>query len=458
MKKKALILLFFTSCNSNFKAPEVALNDTFITQTASLDEKAFNARYWENLNDPTLNRLVELVEEKNYTYLQAQEKINELRAQYKFQNSQLFPQISGGQSLRRERDTQTLTFSQFTGNVYQTIYQLGFDMVWELDFFGAQMMAKKGAYFSLASQVENSRYVKISLIAELVLNYVNLRNFQALIQVYENQVKVLEEIQKLAANRYNIGLKDKTDTLLDQARVLEKKALIEKTKQDVDKLIYLITKLTGQFPQAEVDNLKKEAFFEDSLPLIYPNLPSTLVLNRPDVASARFKLFTQQALLKKAYRDFFPQFNITSAFGTLTNFPNYIFSPSSLQWDIMPGFNLTLIDFGALIAQKNAAKSQEKQALYEYENSLVNAFSEIETALSGVKNTDMQIGELEKEKASLREKSIDFEKRYSLGVINKSPFLESYLEELYLKEALLNASNNRIGFAISFYKAVGVVP
>lgn len=458
MKKKIWIVLFLTSCNSSFKAPEVALNNTFITHEATFDEQTFNARYWENLNDSTLNRLVELVEEKNYTYLQAKEKINQLRAQYKLQNAQLFPQISGGQSLRRERDTQTLTFSQFTGNVYQSLYQIGFDMVWELDFFGAQMMAKKGAYFSLASQIENSKYVKISLIAELVLNYVNLRNFQALIQVYEKQVEVLEEIQTLASNRYTIGLKDKTDTLLDQARVLDKKALIEKTKQDVDRLIYLITQLTGQFPQAEIDHLKKESFFEGALPLIYPDLPSTLVLNRPDVAQARLKLFSQQALLKKAYRDFFPKFNLTGSFGTLTNFPNYIFSPSSLQWDIMPGFNLTLIDFGALIAQKNAAKSEEKQAVYAYENTLINAFSEIETALSGVKNTNSQIGELEKEQLALKEKSLDFEKRYERGIIPKSPYLESYLEELYLKESLLNAANHRIGFAISFYKAVGVVP
>jgi NodT family efflux transporter outer membrane factor (OMF) lipoprotein len=456
MKKPLYLLIVLAGCRGAYKAPDVAMSGQFITQEATLNYKSFQPRFWELLNDPTLNRLAGLVESSNFDILQAKEQIAQLRAQYRFQTSQLFPQIGAFGSTRRERDTQTLTYSQFTGTVLQSIYQLGFDASWEVDLFGVQLAAKQGAFFTMMSQVEQAALIKLSFVSELVLQYVNLRHFQALVRTYTEELKVLEEIQDLSQNRFGSGLNDQTTALLNLSRIQDKQAQIEKTAADIDKLIFLITQLTGKFPEAEYQSLKQASCLEGEIPLIYPDIPSDIVLARPDVAAARYQLFAAQAALKKAYRDFFPQFNITSAYGVLSNFPQVLFKKPSLQWDIMPGFNVTLIDFGALIAEKNAAKSGEKQALYAYENSLVKAFSEIETALSGVKATNLQVKSLEEELITLKEKTADFSERFKVGLIEKTQVLESYLEELYLEELILKAVNDRYGFVISFYKAIGV--
>lgn len=456
MKKCLALLLFLAGCRGPYKAPDIALSDTFLSQSADKDFEKFNPKFWEAMEDEYLNQLVSYTKEHNFDALVAEEKIRELRAAYRFQNTQLFPQIGGQGSVRRERDTQTLTFSQFTGNIFQTIYTMGFDASWELDFFGAQQAAKKSAFFQMMSQAEKSSYVLLTVISELVLQYVNLRTAQSLIKNYHDELDVLDEIQKLSNNRFEAGLNDQTKELLNLARVQEKKALIEKTQADLEKLVFLVTRLTGQFPESEYQKLHEMQELKAYLPLIYQTMPSQIVLNRPDVSEARYNLFSAQAKLRKAYRDFFPQFSITSFFGVVSNFPNLWFKKQSLQWDVMPGFNVTLIDFGALIAQKNVAKSSEKQALYMYENRLVVAFSEIETALAGVKATNEQIAYLEKELLTLREKTLDFQERFKSGLIDKMPFLESKLEEYLLNERLIEAINARYGFSIAFYKALGV--
>jgi NodT family efflux transporter outer membrane factor (OMF) lipoprotein len=457
MKKAWISLLFLAGCKGGYHAPDSELPHSFINSEAcTFNEKAFNPRFWEQLNDPLINYLAHLVEEKNFDLLTAQSKIQELRAQYRFQTSQLFPQISGTGAIRRERDTQTLTFSRFTGFVFQTFYETGFDTTWEIDLFGVQKAAKQSAFFSMMSQVEQTAYLKLTVVSEVVLQYVNLRTMQSLNHIYEKELDVLSEITALSQDRFISGLNNQITDLTNKARIEDKKALIGKIQGDIDKLIYLVTQLTGQFPDSEYQLLKTYERLKADISLIYNDIPSNIILNRPDVSSARFKLFSQQALLKKAYRDFFPQFNITNAYGVLSNFPNLTFKKPSLQWDIMPGFNVTLIDFGALVAQKNVAKAQEKEALFSYEGSLVNAFTEVETALSQAKAADDQIGFLEKELSVLKQRTADYKERFRAGLIEKTSYLEAYLEQLIIEESLIHAINSRYGFAISFYKALGV--
>lgn len=457
MKKLIVSVVLLSACSNQYKAKDVAISDAFITQVATLDDKSFNPCYWKVLEDPTLDRLVDLVCSQNFSYLSALEKINQLRANYGLEKSKLFPKIEASGFAIRSRNSRTSTFfSNPNGPAYSNLYAIGFDSSWELDFFGAQLAAKQSAFFTVMTQIEKAAYMELSLISELVMQYVSLRTSQALLELYQDQISTLNEISNLSESRFTTGLNDQTKTLLNISRIEDKQGLYEQTKQDVDSLIYSLTKLTGQFPDKEFQTLTSFKELRVDIPLIYPDIPSSLVLNRPDVKQARYNLFAAQASLKKAYRDFFPKFNLTSLWGFVSNSSSQLFKSKSIQWDVIPGFNLTLIDFGALISAKNAAKSVEKQAMYDYEYSLINAFSELETALSGVKYSDLEIQAYEKQILCLQEKTLDFKDRFQAGLIEKSEYLESKLEELIAKEKLIGAIKSRYSYAISFYKALGV--
>lgn len=457
MKKLWLCVVCFTSCGKPYKAPDVALSETFLTQAASLNHTEFNPCYWKLLQDPTLDRLVELVSSHNYSYLAAYEKITQLRANYGLEKSKLYPTIKGTGFAVRNRNSQTSTvFFDPKGATYGNLYGIGFDSKWELDLFGSQLASKQSAFFTMMTQVEKAAYMKLSLISELVIQYIFLRTEQALIKLYEQQIEVLQEIEGLSNTRFTSGLNDQTTALSCLARIQDKKALREKTEAFVSGMIFSLTKLTGQFPDKEYQQLSAFKALKTEIPLIYPELPSTIILNRPDVKQARYSLFAAQASLKKAYRDFFPQFNLTSLWGVVSNYSNQLFKSKSIQWDIIPGFNVTLIDFGALICAKNAAKSVEKQALYTYQESLVNAFSEIETALAGIKGVDLEIKAYQQELQVLELKTAEFQERYKAGLNEKGVYLESFLEQLVVQEALIAAIKLRYSYAIGFYKALGV--
>lgn len=457
MKKLWLCLVFLTSCGKPYKAPDVAMSEAFLTDTASFNQKQFNPCYWKILEDPTLDRLVDLVSSHNYSYLAAVEKINQLRANYGLEKSKLYPTIKGTGFSVRSRNSQTSSFFfDPKGATYGNLYGMGFDSSWEIDLFGSQLAAKQSAFFTMMTQVEKTAYMKLSLVSELVMQYVFLRTDQALIKLYEQEIAVLQEIANLSTHRFTSGLNDQTRSLSNLARMQDKKALCEKTQAFVSALIFSLTKLTGQFPDKEYEELLIFKNLKVDIPLIYPEVPSTIVLNRPDVKQARYGLFAAQASLKKAYRDFFPQFNLTSLWGFVSNYSNQLFKSKSIQWDIIPGFNVTLIDFGALISAKNAAKSVEKQALYAYEESLINAFAEIETALAGVKAVNLEIKAYEEELEALKVKTAEFKERFNVGLNEKGAYLESFLEELLVQEELIAAIKLRYSYAIGFYKALGV--
>jgi NodT family efflux transporter outer membrane factor (OMF) lipoprotein len=459
MKKAWLLLALLSSCGGPYKAKDVAISDAFINPIALRDSKNFNPCFWQILEDTTLNRLVDLVVSQNFSYLASVEKINQMRAMYSLEKSKLYPTIRGTGFTARTRNSRTSNFfSNPNGPPYGNLYGLGFDASWELDLFGSQLAAKQSAFFNVMTQVEKASYMKLSLISELVMQYISLRSNQAQIKLYQTQINILKSLEAISNSRFTSGLNDQTNTLSNLARIQDKQALVEKMQTEVSSLIFSITKLTGQFPDKEYEELSQFKELKVDLPLIYPDLPSELILHRPDVKQARFNLFSKQAALKKAYRDFFPNFSLSSLWGFVSNYSNQLLKSKSIEWAIIPGFNVTLIDFGALISAKNSAKSEEKQALLAYEDTLIEAFSEIETALAGVKFSDQEIKAYGQELAYLEEKSLEIKQRFSAGLIDKSKYLESYLEELLLQENLINAIKSRYNYAISFYKALGVVP
>ena len=132
------------------------------------------------------------------------------------------------------------------------------------------------------------------------MHYIQLRSEQALVDAYKKELESLKELEKLSSERFTTGLVDQNVTLLNMARYQEKEALIQKKQADIDKLIFFISRLTGQFPDKEYELLSQFKPLNASLPIIHENIPSQIVLSRPDVAATRYELFSAQALLKKA--------------------------------------------------------------------------------------------------------------------------------------------------------------
>ncbi|MFT7442161.1 MAG: multidrug efflux system outer membrane protein, partial [Maribacter sp.] len=175
----------------------------------------------------------------------------------------------------------------------------------------------------------------------------------------------------------------------------------QKIVETENKLNFLI----GRYPQ----NIKRNSdnFIEEKIAFIHTGIPSQLLENRPDIKRAEFELSAAKLNTKIAKANFYPSFEIKAGLGLQAFKPQFLTStPESFMYSLMGDIVGPLINKNAIKAAYNNANSQQLQAIYEYEKTILNAFIEVENQLSNSSNLQKSYDLKQKQVQALKE-SID---------------------------------------------------
>jgi len=182
------------------------------------------ASWWLTLDDPTLTSLVERAIESNLDLHQARNRVREARARRGISEADRFPTIDATGSAKWRRT------SEETGSgTERDLYAAGFDAGWELDLFGGIRRSIEAAEADLGASEEQLRDVLVTLVAEVALNYVEVRSFQARLSTARANCDAQEETYNLVRSRFEAGLTSQLD--VEQA-----KANLESTRSQIPTL------------------------------------------------------------------------------------------------------------------------------------------------------------------------------------------------------------------------------
>jgi len=160
--------------------------------TAEAQDPQMLAKWWTTLNDPVLSGLIERAVANNQDIKKVRAKIREQRARRNISNAGLLPTIdASGSSTRRKSSEET------SGGKETDFYSAGFDAGWELDMFGGTRRLVEASTADLQASREDLRDVLVSLLAEVALNYAEVRSFQARIEVAEKNLNIQDETYQL---------------------------------------------------------------------------------------------------------------------------------------------------------------------------------------------------------------------------------------------------------------------
>jgi outer membrane protein, multidrug efflux system len=384
-----VVFLFLTACNlaPKYSRPEI---DMPLSWRIESDEGSTlaNVDWWTSLEDPVLNSLILTALENNKDLQIAIWRVKEFYGQYQVARSPLFPQIELGASALRERiptNVSELSIGSDSGqfplsfNPINSEYALNFSLSYEIDFWGEVRNASYAAYSQYLAQIENRRVVILTLVGAVAQGYVFLRQLDLQYQISQKTLESRRESLDIARDRFEGGVTSEIE--VSQAESVFEQALAQTKiyERQIAEQENLICLLLGQSPAPITRGKSIDQLF---LPKEIPaGLPSDLLVRRPDILRAELNLIAANATIGVARAAFFPQVSLTSLYGWESLELKELFSKGARTWQLGANLLQQIFTGWKLTGELNIAKAQKEELVYQYEQTILNALREVDSAL-----------------------------------------------------------------------------
>ena len=451
MRRLALAVLsaLLISCamGPDYTRPGVSTPESF-RMAGKEGESIANLPWWKLLRDEELQKLVRIALNENKDLKQAVASVEEFQARLFIARTDFAPQLSAtgnAPSLGR------LTIVNIPGFPTPSSYYVQGNLSWELDFWGRVRRENEAARADLFAREENRRAVVLQLVSSVAQAYFDLRQLDMQLDIARRTLQSWEESVKIAQARLRQGLIPKLD--LDQfeaerANAAARTAELERQMvQKENELSVLLGRNPVQIPRGR---LLTEQVMPPEVPA---GLPSELLQRRPDILQVEQQLAAATARIGVAKAERFPKITLTGLLGVaspqLSSLGSGDFGVAGLGLT-GPLFNAQILGF-----QQQAAEAQARQAVAQYEQTILVAFREVEDALVAVRKTRDQTLAQEEQVTALRSALHLAELRYKGGISN-------YLDVLTSKRSLFDAelsltATRRLHLVsvVQLYKALG---
>ena len=430
----------------DFQKPVIETPDKF-RQVDAEAEIMVNLKWWELFNDPVLNALVVVALSDNKDVKIAASRIEEARASLGFTKAEAYPRLD----IEAEASRGNLAGRTLMG-APDNIYYIAPVVSWEIDFWGKFRRATEAARAELMASEYSLRTVQISLISEVVSTYFLLLDYHQRLGIsrhtLNSRIDSLEIIQK----RFDKGIIPEID--LNQAQIQKEiaAAAIPVQERLISRTENTISILLGRFPREIKSGID---LYNQTIPPDIPvGLPSSLLERRPDIVRAERLLAAQTARIGVAQALRLPSISLTGILGLASNELSTLTS-NDAAWSVSAGLFGPIFNFSQDKLRVEVERERTKQALYNYENTVLLAFREVEDALNEIHTYKKQISAVERKSIAAKNAAFLSKMRYDKGFTS---FLEVLDTERTLFAVELELSELKQQFYnayVKLYKALG---
>jgi NodT family efflux transporter outer membrane factor (OMF) lipoprotein len=451
----ALALLFFSGCKvgHRYHRPNIPVPDKFAQQLQASD-KADLANWWTFFQDPYLNTLIEKALANNYDMRIAIEKIKEMRAIYRIQNAKLFPEVDGTAVATGNALSNKTLIDSYLPKTHFAYFQLGFDAIWEMDFWGKQQSARDGAYAEYQAGIENMRDVYIILLGDVAKTYIDIRTLQKKIDLTQQQIDINTKLLFLTKDRLQSGVASEIPDTEQQAALDDSKSQLVLLQTSFKQAVNQMAVLLGENPEQFVLQPGKHTVPESKKTLGI-GLPSELLRRRPDIRKAESLLTAAVEYVGQAIADWFPSFSLLGSIGTQVNKIPNLFTNGSISWSIGPSLRLPILTFGRIKFNVQAKKSAQQQALLAYGQSVVTALGDVENSLVAYFNEKDRKNIIEEKLFAVTRERDLVSSLFQSGLDNQTDYLQAEKNRIAAELTLTDVKQSVSTALVSVYKALG---
>jgi multidrug efflux system outer membrane protein len=470
-KNSRLAIIFFLALMSqscgvpslNIKKPNATLPEHFSNATTETHNTA--EVNWKNFfEDPYLSDLIDVAIVNNKEVNILLQRISIAENEVQARKGEYLPFVVFGASSEIEKVGQYTRNGAVEENLdikegksfpkYLGSHQLGLYASWELDVWKKLRNSTKVAFMEQLASIEGKNFLVTNLVAEIANLYYELSaldnqldNLQQNILIQENALETSKQLQQYARTTSLAVKRFEAEVRKNQS---ESYVIKQKITEVENKLNFLLGRTPRPIQRAS------KAFMETKTKMVETGIPSQLLQNRPDIRKAELELAASGLNISVAKANFYPSFSIRAGLGLEAFNPKYLLNtPESLAVSFAGDMMAPLINKNAIISQYKNANSLQIQAAYDYEQTIINAYSEVSNQLSNIENLEKNY-QLKSNQVEALTQSIDVANQLFQSA--RADYLEVLLtqrESLEAKKELIETKKKQISAMVNLYRALG---
>jgi NodT family efflux transporter outer membrane factor (OMF) lipoprotein len=351
------------------------------------------AVWWTQFEDEQLTGLVQRSLDANLTLAAAAARVEETLALRGVAAGERVPSVNGTAGLFERRLSDAS--GGVDGNRDFTFSSVGIDASWELDLWGRIRRTVEAADATAQAGLEDFRGVRASIAAQVVVNYLRLRELQLRQQLAEENIARQQETLTLTQGRFDAGLVPKLDVEQAALNLARTEAVLPRLRQSEAETLRALEILSGNQPGALMQELgaHREVPLPESSNL--RDLPANIIRRRPDLRSAEQQLLAAAARVGVARAELYPRISLTGSFAWEARDGGDLFGGDSLGYSVGPGLLMPVFQGGRLRSQVDAAEARATQAELSYRQQVLEALGEVENALTAYQQEQIRLGKLQ---------------------------------------------------------------
>jgi NodT family efflux transporter outer membrane factor (OMF) lipoprotein len=468
-----------------YRRPPAPLADRWIQSDDPDVQNRHLQDWWRVFQDPALDSLTETAYRQNLNLRVLGTRVLEARAQQAIAAGSILPQLQemNGAYSRTALSkniannpmaiAQTLgpslvtagsplpPFSPLFGNWYSQ-WGGGFNLNWELDFWGRFRRTIESASANLDASVENFDAAMVTLLADVATNYVQFRVAQQRIKIVRENVRVQEGVLALVEQQFKVGINKVTELDVDQA-----KTVLEQTRSAAPALQIVqgqandvLCILLGVPPHDLEPELGPPPELDTNpVPLmptwVAAGIPADLLRRRPDIRGAERQVAAQSAQIGVAEADLYPAIFVNGTIGLESESLNALFRKQSFFGSITPNFRWNILNYGRIANNVRLQQARTEELVTSYQNQVLTAAQQVQTALRGFLRSREQAEFLARSvRAAVAATQVGV-KQYRGGVVPFNTVFNLETTQVNQQDQLAIAQGNIALNLIAVYRALG---
>lgn len=447
----------------DYKTPEIAAPASFVGANPSdptiKSGGAIVDGWWENFSDPQLSILIERAVRSNNDLEGALSRVNQARALRREAFLDLFPTVtSAGTYTKTHVPTSTFAGSAFqTGRNYinNEYYSAGFDAFWELDLFGRVRRGVEARDAESAASIADLQDAIRIVVSEVARNYFLLRGAQQQIGVARENAKTQEQVVKIAQALFKGGQSTEFDVVRAKAQLSNTLATVPTLQSGSQAAIYRIAVLCGQQPEELVPELSEPKPMPTYIGPITLGDPAGLLKRRPDIRAAERRLAAATANIGVATGDLFPKLTFNGSISFQSPTFSDIGSNNSDAYRMTPTLSWPAFNIGRVLAGVDQAKAARDGAFAQFEQSILLALEDTESALAEF-GASRDRRDLLADSVQQSGRAVQIARtQYENGLVDLLPVLDAQRVALASQLELTQSQTTLLTSLVALFKALG---
>jgi NodT family efflux transporter outer membrane factor (OMF) lipoprotein len=464
------IVLLLGGCDlgPDYQRPQVELPVAFRATAATEAEAWPSEDWWRGFGSPELDALIEQAREQNFDIVAAIARIRQADAQVRIAGAPMLPTLNASgsaswqhTSISSSRSSRggssgssgSGSVSSGKGAVETHNYSLGLNAAYEVDFWGRNRATEESAQSSAVFSRFDQQVVALTVVTNVANTWFIALALADRLAVAQRNLADAEQVLAVIRGRVDAGTANALDLAQQEALVAGERAIIPGLRSQLEQELIGLGILIGRPPEAIT--VRPGSLGTLSLPLVAPGLPSSLLQRRPDVAAAEAQLVAANFNIKSARAAFFPTVQLTGSAGFQNGALTTLFGPGGFLASLAAGLAQPIFDAGLLRGQLELSKGRYEELLADYRKAVVQAFTDVDDALTAWRFTTEQEA-LQRQAVAAAQRAADIARAQMLaGTVDITTVLQTEITLLNDEDNLVQVRLARFQALLNLYKALG---